>query len=109
MMPSLKVFVFFYVNATLSSNIKSRLYNYSAFVSKDLTIFAGKSKNEDGDSLLSALTAGIPALARAGGIFPGAFSHQHKKISVSHRQIWHMNCLKKNIRKYHAYHKNIFI
>lgn len=29
----------------MSSGIKSRLFNYSAFISKDLTIFAGKSQN----------------------------------------------------------------
>jgi hypothetical protein len=78
---SLKVFVFLYVNGTLSSNIKSRLYNYSAFVSKDLTIFAGKSKNDDGDTLLMALMAGEPGLHRGVGIFPGPFSRQQKRYN----------------------------
>jgi len=34
-----------YVKATLTSGIKSRLFNYSVFISKDLTIFAGKLQN----------------------------------------------------------------
>jgi len=39
------MFCFKYVKATLTSGIKSRLFNYSVFISKDLTIFAGKLQN----------------------------------------------------------------
>jgi hypothetical protein len=67
------------LNAALSSDIKSRLFYYSAIVPKDLTIFDGKTKNGFCDSHLPALLTGMAVFGEGGQFFWSPFPMVKKR------------------------------